>query len=204
MDSKVKILGGTLILALIYIIFLKGCGDKHSCPTYEIIEVDTIRNEITIDTIVIVNTDTVYKYISIKVPVPYRDTIYVPKVIDSFDDFITEQPWIYEDTIRDDTMSINYWIRSWGYIDSISVGYRPLARYYIEEKSVLELQVTKRKRFNGMYGGFDVGVSKSGIVHFSPTLEASGQRFSVNIGYDVYDKAFIGGIKTRIRLKREK
>lgn len=198
MDSRVKILGGTLILALIYIIFLKGCGDKHTCLKTEIIEVDTVRNEITIDTIVIVNTDTVYKYISVKVPVPYLDTIYVSKAVDNFDDFIVEQPWIYEDTIRDDTMSINYWIRSWGYIDSISVGYRPLARYYIEEKSVLELEVTKRKRFQGFYFGMDIGVGKDGLRHVAPMLELSTAKTNYNAGFDFNDKAVIIGARFKI------
>lgn len=203
MTNTNKILGGLLIAALIYIALMEGCNNRWSKP--EIVRVDTVRNEITTDTIVIINTDTVIKYISINVPVPYLDTTYVPKTVTvvNFDDFTIERPWIYQDTITDDTMSINYWIRSLGYIDSISIGYRPLAQYYIETKSVLELEVTKQKRFNGIYGGFDVGVSKLGIVHFSPTIEASGQRFSVNIGYDVYDKAFIGGVKTRIRLKRD-
>jgi len=152
MTNLNKILGGSLIIALIYIAFMQGCNGNKSSKG-DIISVDTVRNEITIDTIRIVNTDTVIKYISIKVPVPYLDTSYVPKEVTdvNFDDFTIERPWIYVDTIYDDTMSINYWIRSLGYIDSISIGYRPLSKYYIETKSVLELEVTKKKLFNGIY-----------------------------------------------------
>jgi len=198
MDNASKILGGALILALIYIIFLKGCGDKHSCPKSEIVLVDTVRNEITIDTIRIVNTDTIYKYISIKVPVPYRDTVYLKDNYDNFDDFTVERPWIYEDTISDDTMSINYWVRSWGYIDSISVGYRPLAQYYIEKKSVLELEVTKRKAFNGFYFGMDVGIGKDGLSHVAPMLEVSTAKINYNGGFDFNDKAVIVGARFKI------
>lgn len=200
MDNTSKILGVSLILTLIYIIFLKGCGDKHSCPKSEIIEVDTVRNEITIDTIRIVNTDTIYKYISIKVPVPYHDTTFESKVVtvDNFDDFITEQPWIYQDTIRDDTMSINYWIRSWGYIDSISVGYRPLAQYYIEKKSVLELEVVKKKRFNGFYVGMDVDIRESGVTRPTPVIEVSTAKVNYSLGYNVSDKELRAGLRFKL------
>ncbi|MCH7517969.1 MAG: hypothetical protein IH964_02930 [Candidatus Dadabacteria bacterium] len=43
MDNLNKILGGLLIAALIYIIFLKGCGDKHSCPDpVTVIRIDSV------------------------------------------------------------------------------------------------------------------------------------------------------------------
>ena len=203
MDNLSKILGGLLIIALIYIVFMQGCN-KHKFTNPEIIEIDTVRNEITVDTIRVINTDTVYKYISIKVPVPYRDTGYVPKeTIDNFDDFTIKQPWIYEDTIRDDTMSINYWIRSWGYIDSISVGYRPLAQYYIEEKSVLELEVTKKKRFNGFYMGLDVGIGKDGLTHTAPMMELSTAKVNYNAGFDLMDKSVIFGVRVGINKKHK-
>ena len=202
MDSKVKILGGLFIIALIYIIFLKGCGSKDViCPEIDIVKIDTVRYEVVIDTIYDTVTVAKYKYITVEIPIPYNDITEKINPSDNFDDFVTEHPWIYEDSISDDTVSIHYRIRTWGAIDDIELGYKVLTSFYIKERSILETEVTKKKRFNGIYGGFDIGVSKLGIMHFSPTLEASGQRFSVNIGYDVYDKAFIGGIKTRIGKK---
>ena len=197
MDNWHKILGSIALGALIYIVFMQGCNG-HKCPKSEIIQIDTVRNDITIDTIRIVNTDTVYKYISVRVPVPYHDTIYIKDNYDNFDDLTVERPWIYSDTISDDTMSINYWIRSWGYIDSISVGYRPLAQYYIEKKSVLELEVTKKKAFNGIYLGMDIGVAKDGLTHVAPMIEVSTAKINYNAGFDFNDKSVIVGARFKL------
>lgn len=201
MDSKKlnKILGGALILALVYIIFLQGCGNRSSDSI--VVEVDTVLNETVIDTNWFDTTR--YKYITVNIPKYYYDTVNIS--VDNFDnnEFEVEYASIYEDTIKNDTISLYYRAKVWGFMEELKLGYKIFTPYSIEKITTTKIEVTKKKRFNGIYGGFDVGVSKLGIVHFSPTIEASGQRFSVNIGYDVYDKAFIGGVKTRIRLKRD-
>ena len=208
MDNLSKILGGLLVVALVYIVFLQGCGGKRQSFTGVITVIDsvTVVDTVRFDT-------TTFKYVTVKIPMPYYDTVRVSipsgNYFDDFDeresdcDFMLEYPSVYEDTIRNDTISIHYRATVRGYLDELKIGYKIFTPYYIESITTIEKETIKIKRFNGLYGGFDVGISKTGLVHFSPTLEASGQRFSINIGYDVYDKAFIGGIKTRIRLKRE-
>ena len=111
MDSRVKILGGTLILALIYIIFLKGCGDKHSCPDPEVVTIINVDSSTYVDTIRFDTTD--FKYITVRIPQYYYDTIRVsPDNLEDFDesdcDFILNYASIYEDTIKNDTISIYY------------------------------------------------------------------------------------------------
>lgn len=208
MNTINTILGVSLILALIYIIFSQGCN-KHKCAEQEVIyeQVDTVEHITVIDTVF--REVEKYIYITVNVPTPYYDTIPVPMPV-TFDDiaetnfdYMMKYPATYTDTISNDTISLFYSAKVRGYLDNLTLGYKIFTPYVIKEVTTIQTEVTKKKAFNGIYGGFDIGVSKLGIVHFSPTLEASGQRFSVNIGYDVHDKAFIGGVKTRIRLKRE-
>ncbi len=82
MDSKKlnKILAVLLGAALIYIIILQGCG-SGSNGSGEVIYRDTVKYEAFIDTIWLPTEDTIYKYITVKVPKPYFDTTYVVDTI---------------------------------------------------------------------------------------------------------------------------
>lgn len=195
MDNLNKILGGLLIAALIYIIFLKGCSN-HSCPEPEIVEVIK-RDSIThIDTIRF--DTTVVKYLTVRVPMPYYDTIHesIYKVED-FDDF-TEYAQIYEDIVSDDTVSINYKIKVWGFIDTMEIGYRVFAPYSIVKTTTIQTEVVKKKAFNGIYGGMDVDVGKDGFKRPTPVIEVSTDKINYNLGYNVVDKELRAGIRFRI------
>ena len=212
MDNWHKILAGLLVSALIYIILMQGCGigrGDSNCPEIDTTAIDTVRYESFVDTIWLHNEDTIYRYISVKVPVPYYDTVYVPDeagpvVFDEFDDILLEQPWVYKDSVSDDTISIVYEIRTWGHLENIKLGYRPLARYYIEKRSILETAVTKTKRpGRSLYAGLNVGINKTGLSHLAPMFEFVTPKTAYNLGYDITDKAVIGGVKFRLRFGRK-
>jgi len=199
MDNTSKILGGLLIVALIYIVFLEGCGGSGGSGV--IITSDTVYIETnTTDTIIVPVAKIVLKYIETKIPVPYLDTTSELAISDSFDDFVSERPMIYQDTISDDSIMIHYKIRTWGFIDKIDIGYSVLNRYYIKERSVLEKIVTKEKirRFQGIYVGLDVNISDTALTHPTPILELSMRKVNYNIGYDFKDKAIRAGIRVKL------
>lgn len=197
MGNLNKILGGLLIAALIYIIFLNGCGN-HKCPKSEIVEVIK-RDSIThIDTIRF--DTTVVKYLTAPVPVPYYDTIskFASPRVDDFDDLLNERPMVYQDTVSDDTVSINYRIKVWGFIDKIDIGYKVFTPYSIVKTTTIETEVVKKKAFNGFYLGMDLGIIKDSLSHLTPTLEASFRRFNCNVGFDLMDKDIIVGARFKI------
>lgn len=204
MGNLSKILGGLLVIALIYIIFLKGCGGLGGSGN-EIITSDTVYIEIkTTDTIIerIPVEKIVLKYIRTNVPVPYLDT--TSSKLEEFDNFIKERPMVYQDTISDDTVMIHYRIRTWGFVDKIDIGYGLKNKYYIKEKVVIEkittiqTEVTPKKQFNGFYFGVDVGFIKDSVSHVMPVLEASFNRFNCNIGYDLMDKDIVAGVRIKL------
>lgn len=197
MNNLERILGGFLIVALIYILLMDGCGNSGNG---EIVYRDTVLYETRTDTILVPITDTVYKTITVRIPVPYldstrRDT--TPYVLDDFDEF-TERPHIYEDSVSDDTISITFKATVWGFMDKLELGYRVKQRYAITKTTTIETEIIKRKRFNGFYVGMDVGIIKDSLSHVSPTLEASFRRFNVNVGYDLMDKDIILGVRARL------
>ena len=204
MDNWHKILGGGLILALIYIVLMQGCGGGSTETDIEVIDIDTTKNEVVIDT----NWyDTlVYNYIDVPMPIPYYDTSTyydtVPYVLDDFDEF-TERSQIYEDSVSNDTISIKFKATVWGFIDKMDLGYKIYKPYSIVEARTLEIQVTKIRRFQGLYGGLDVGIGKDGLTHTAPMLQASFRKINYNGGFDVVNKSVIFGAQARISFKRK-
>ena len=195
MDNWHKILGSIALGALIYIVFLQGCG-SHKCPESEIVEI------IKRDSITHIDTNyfdtTIVKYLTVRVPIPYYDTIYesIYKVED-FDDF-TEYAQIYEDTVSDDTISINYRIKVWGFIDKMEIGYKVFTPFSIVKTTTIETEVVKKKRFNGIYFGMDVGIGKDGLTHVAPMLELSTAKINYNGGFDFNDKSVMFGARFKI------
>ena len=197
MTNLSKILGGLLIVALIYIVLMDGCGNSGNG---EIVYRDTVLYETTTDTILVTNTDTVYKTITVHIPVPYLDSTHrdtTPYVLDDFDEF-TEKPQIYEDSVSDDTISITFKATVWGFMDKLELGYRVKQYYAITKTTIIETEITKTKRFNGFYLGMDVGIIKDSLSHVAPTLEASFRRFNVNVGYDLMDRDIIFGVRAKL------
>lgn len=195
MDNWHKILGGIALAALIYIIFMQGCN-SHKCPDPEIVEV------IKRDSITHVDTNyfdtTIVKYLTVRVPVPYYDTIHESiYTVEDFDDF-TEYAQIYEDTVSDDTIYINYRIKVWGFIDTIDIGYKVFTPYSIVKTTTIETEVVKKKAFNGIYFGMDIGVGKDGLKHVAPMIEVSTAKTNYNMGFDFNDKAVIVGARFKI------
>lgn len=204
MTSTNKILGGLLIVALIYIALMQGCGGGWGNGSV-IVKSDTVRIEtIRVDTIRVPVEKLVTKTIFVKVPVPYIDTTSDLAIreltIDDFDDLVHERPMIYQDTVSDDTIAIHYRIRTWGFVDKIELGYTIKNQYYIKERQVIETQITNTtaRRFNGFYLGMDVGIIKDSLSHVTPVLEASFRRFNYNIGFDLMDKDIIVGAKFKL------
>lgn len=198
MDNRHKILGGGLMVALIYIVLMQGCGNSGNG---EIVYRDTVLYEVKTDTILVPTKDTVYKTITVHIPVPYIDSTYTsptPRyVLDDFDEF-TEKPQIYEDSISDDALSITFKATVWGFIDKLELGYKIHQRYAIVKTTTIETEVTKKKLFNGFYMGLDVGIGKDGLTHTAPMLEVSTAKFNYNAGFDLMDKSVIFGVRARI------
>lgn len=191
MDSWHKILGSIALGALIYIVFLQGCG-SHKCPESEIVEI------IKRDSITHIDTNyfdtTIVKYLTVRVPMPYYDTIYK---VEDFDDF-TEYAQVYEDTVSDDTISINYRIKVWGFIDTMQIGYKVFTPFSIVKTTTIETEVVKKKRFNGIYAGMDVDVGRNGFKRPTPVIEVSTNKINYNLGYNVNDKELRAGIRIKI------
>lgn len=207
MDGWHKALGGLLALALIYILFLQQCGSGQRCP--EIIKIDTVLNITVYDTTWYDTTR--YKYLTVNIPKPYYDTTRIPaKILDNYfdefnneDNFVLKYAAIYEDSIKNDTISIYYRAKVRGYLDEFTLGYKIFAPYYIESITTIETEITKEKRFKGFYAGLDVGGNKTSFTHFSPTLELATRRYNYNIGYNLMDNSLIVGMRARLRFKRK-
>ena len=204
MTSTNKILGGLLIVALIYIALMQGCGGGWGNGSV-IVKSDTVRIEtIRVDTIRVPVEKLVTKTIFVKVPVPYIDTTSDLAIreltIDDFDDLVHERPMIYQDTVSDDTIAIHYRIRTWGFVDKIDLGYTLKNQYYIKERQVIETQVTNTtaKRFNGFYLGMDIGIGKDGLTHLAPMLEVSTAKINYNGGFDFNDKSVMVGLRFKL------
>ncbi|MGR3177841.1 MAG: hypothetical protein ACUZ8E_07265 [Candidatus Anammoxibacter sp.] len=204
MDNWHKGLGGLLVLALIYILFLQQCGSK--CNP-EIIEVDTVLNVTVYDTTWYDTTR--YKYLTVIIPKPHYDTIRIPaKILDNyfneFDDFFDndfQYPAIYEDTITNDTISIYYRAKVTGSLDEFTLGYKIYAPFYIESITTIQTQITRRKRFQGFYLGLDVGGNMQSFNHFAPMLELSTHRYNYNAGFNLMNKSVIVGMRVKIGKK---
>ena len=173
MDNLHKGLGGTLILALIYIVFLQQCRSPEIAET-ETIRTDTIKNTIDYTWL---DTNT-FKLIPAIVPKPIyltakTDTEAILKALnidlsiseiknEDFDqDFILKYPATYQDIISDDTVSIHYTAKIRGYLDDIKIGYKLLQPFLVERTTLIETEVTKKgKGCTGLYIGLDVGGNK--------------------------------------------
>ena len=164
MNNLNKILGGLLVVALVYIVFLQGCRGKREIKTetVTIIRIDSVTVT-TIDTIRFDTTD--FKYITVKIPQYYYDTIRASYYLEDFDesdcDFILKYASIYEDTIKNDTISIFYRARVRGYLDELTMGYKIFTPCYIEKTTLNETEVIKelkKKACQGFYVGMDLGI----------------------------------------------
>lgn len=207
MDGWHKALGGLLVLALIYILFLQQCGSGQRYP--EIIKIDTVLNVTVYDTMWYDTTR--YKYLTVNIPKPYYDTVridmpgnYFDEFNESEDNFVLKYPAIYEDSIKNDTISIYYRAKIRGYLDEFTLGYKIFAPYYIESITTIQTEITKERRFKGFYAGLDVGGNKSSFTHFSPTLELATRRYNYNIGYNLVDNSLIVGMRARLSFKRKR
>ena len=205
MDNLNKILGSLLVVALLYIVFLQGCGGKREVKT----EVVTIT---VVDSVTVVDTNyfdtTSFKYVTVNISMPYYDTVRIAipsgNYFEDFDDresdcdFILKYPAIYEDTIKNDTISIYYRATVRGYLDELKIGYKIFTPYYIEKITTIETEVVKRKAFNGFYLGMDMGIGKDGLTHVAPMLEVSTAKINYNAGFDFNDKSVIVGLRFKL------
>lgn len=182
MDRWHKILIGGFILALIYIIYLQGCGKKPSKIDRFVIK-DTTVISIVYDT----NwyDTTVFKYIYKPIPKPYFDTTYSPDILEliergrkafaeneDFDqDFILKYPAIYEGVISDDTVKITYRAEVRGYLDNMKIGYKVLQPYSLTRTEIINIKVLKKeKSFKGLYIGADFESDIDSLMYFEPEL----------------------------------
>lgn len=202
MDNWHKTLGGLLIMALIYIVFLQQCGTE--CKP-EIVEVDTVENVTVYDTTW--HNTTRYNYITVKIQKPYFDTIQIFRgpIFTGTENFDIPDdkfmfPSIYKDTVNNDTISLYYKARVRGYLDDLTLGYKIYTPFYIEKTTIV--QTVKKNRFKGFYIGLDAGANKDGLSHFAPTLELAAGRFSYNLGFNIVNQSVIGGMRRKIRFKK--
>lgn len=182
MDKWHKILMGGFLLALIYIIYLQGCGKKPSSKT------DFQIKDTTIITVVYDTSwydTTVFKYIYSHIPQPYFDTAYSPEILaliekgrqafaegEDFDqDFLLKYPAIYEDIISDDTVKITYRAEVRGFLDTIKIGYKILQPYSLTRTEIINIKVLKKeKSFKGLYIGADFESDIDSLMYFEPEL----------------------------------
>lgn len=195
MDNWHKILGGIALSALIYIVFMQGCQRQGGNSV--IIEVDTVLNETVIDTNWFDTTR--YKYITVNIPKYYYDTVSIS--VDNFDnqdDFYVEYASIYEDTIKNDTISLYYRAKVWGFMEELKLGYKIFTPYSIEKTTTIQTEIVKKKAFQGFYLGMDIGIGKDGLTHVAPMLEVSTAKTNYNAGFDLNDKSVIIGARFKL------
>ena len=205
MNNTSKILGGLLLIALIYIVFLQGCGGKRKVET-EIVTITRIDSVTVVDTVKFKVKE--FEYVTVNIPVPYYDTVRIAIPSGNYFDFdesdcefILKYASIYEDTIKNDTISLYYRAKVRGYLDELTLGYKIFTPFYIEKTTIIETEITKeakKKSFNGLYLGMDVGIIKDSLSHLTPTLEASFRRFNYSIGFDLMDKDIIVGARFKL------
>ena len=203
MDKWHKILGGALLLAFAYIIFLQGCGAGPRGDTREEIKV-VVRDSVHIDT----NwyDTTVFKYLTVNIPKPYYDTtrILLPVYTENDFDQMMSHPAIYEDsTVKDDTVTIYYKATIRGYLDDLKLGYKIYKPYLIKKTRTVETEITKIKRPWTIYAGLDAGANKDGLVHLAPMLELVTPKMTFSGGYDLNDQGFVIGVKAKISFRKK-
>ena len=203
MDNLNKILGGLLVVALVYIVFLQGCGGKRVIET-EVVTIIRVDSSTFVDTVKFEVKE--FKYVTVKIPIPYYDTIKVSSDnLEDFDesdcDFILKYASIYEDTIKNDTISIYYRAKIRGYLDELTLGHKIFTPFYIEKTTLIETEVVKNKRFQGFYLGLDVGGNMQSFNHLAPMLELSTQRYNYNAGFNLMNKSLIVGMRVKIGKK---
>ena len=191
-----------------FLISWNGCGNR-SGNNEVIVGIDTVLNETYVDT----NwyDTTVYKYLTVRVPVPYMDTTHVYDTIEvetfTSEDFdqMMRFPAIYEDSVTDDTISIKYKATVRGYMDKLEIGYKIYKPYSIVQTNVIQTEVTKAKKFNGFYLGLNAGtrLDSVGLSSFTPMLEASWRNLNVEAGYDFMNGSIEIGVKRRISFRKK-
>ena len=62
----------------------------------------------------------------------------------------------------------------------------------------MELEVTKKKRFNGIYAGMEVDIEKDVIARPMVVIEVSMNKINYELGYNINDNELRAGIKFRI------
>ena len=200
MDNGHKILGGLLTIAIIIILLMRSCGDKGQSFT----EVITVIDSVTVIDTVRFDT-TAFKYITVKIPMPYYDTIRIPtpagNYFDEFDDDDVKYLAIYEDTIKNDTISIYYRAKVRGSLEELTLGYKIFTPYYIEKTTTIQTEVTRQKRFQGFYIGMDIDIGNDGFKRPTPVIELSTYKINYNLGYNVNDKEFRAGLRFKIGKK---
>ena len=204
MDNLSKILGGLLIASLIYIILISGCG---STGGGEVVSIDTVKNEVYIDTIWLPTEDTVYTYIDVKIPKSYFDTTTIydtvkQYMIENFDDFV-DRSQIYQDTITNDTVSIHYKATVWGVLEDLDIGYKVDQQYTIVKTKTLHTEVTKIRRPISFYMGLDAGANASGPTYFAPIAELVTPKMSYNAGFDIINKSIVVGVRAHISFRKK-
>ena len=205
MNNTSKILGGLLLIALIYIVFLQGCGGKRKVET-EVVTITRIDSVTVVDTVKFKVKE--FEYVTVNIPVPYYDTVRIAIPSGNYFDFdesdcefILKYASIYEDTIKNDTISLYYRAKVRGYLDELTLGYKIFTPFYIEKTTIIETEITKeakKKAFNGLYLGMDVGIGKDGFKRPTPVIEVSTNKVNYNLGYNVVDKEVRAGIRIKI------
>lgn len=207
MDNLSKILGGALILALLYIIFLSGCGrDSINGTGGEVISIDTVRHETVYDTTWYDTTR--FKYITVETPkIRYR-TIYDTIIVDLFEEDLFDEmmrhPAVYEDSIiKDDTVHLTYRATVRGYLDKIELGYKIVQPLLIAKTTTIETEITKIKRPISFYIGLDAAANADGPTHFAPMAELVTPKMTYNAGFDILNKAVVIGARARISFRKK-
>lgn len=205
MDNLNKVLGSLLVVALVYIVFLQGCGGKREIKT-EVITIKRVDSSTYVDTVKFPVKE--FEYVKVRIPIPYYDTIRIVmpsgNYFEDFDeresdcDFMLKYASIYEDTIKNDTISLYYRAKVRGYLDELKIGYKIFTPYYIKSITTIETEIVKRKAFNGIYLGMDVGIGKDGLTHLAPMLEVSTAKINYNGGFDFNDKSVMVGLRFKL------
>jgi len=181
----------------LYIIFLKACDKK--CPETEVDVSSKTTTNTFYDTIW--QDSTRFHDIPIRVPVPYyQDTTFV-EVIDSnkpiFDD--VKMISIYEDSITDDTVSIQYKLTVLGEVKDIKIGYKLLSPLYLKETTIEKTEIIKsaNPRLNSLFIGVDIGGNLK-TTHIIPEIELHRKKSGFSLGYNLIDKSVMIGLKHKI------
>lgn len=205
MDKWHKILlASTLILGIM--VLLQRCNSE--CPDISIEKKTVVSHETVIDTTFIEVEKPVYRYFSMPVPAPYRDsvidTFYVQSFLDEDFDEVFRYASIYEDSIRDDTATLYYKLKIRGILDEVKLGYKLNKISMVNRTDVIETEVTRRiKGRTALYFGMDIGGNKDQFGHMAPMVELHTWRYNYNVGYNLIDKSFIVGMRMRIAKKRK-